>query len=623
MFSFSVQALFCIIAACILARRFSASVLPAPGSASFRAGFVSVFMQLFFPLTGSFLVPFFLSAFPDRSAILWLVPAFCAVQCMLFTAFGFACAAGFPGTAAAIPAIFLCSCIFIPVFAAGAALCACAFFDTRFFGCPLAVCLFFSACAGISPGKTARQRRTEIFFRLCVFVVSVSLVLLSARFFSARDCTAGKAYTLSPAAKAVLTDGGTEPYSLIYSVSPDLLSAVLFPGRTAQFFLTGYQMRAMAAVSGGRISPEIRLVPRSVRSGIPPVVLRSLSSSHIFPFCPPPEDFEYSVVRIIEHGVLPVQLAVFGTASGTVQNPGGENSFSLLPEILWMAGYEVRQTDPDRPDEDGEWNWDPEIPLLFVFPGAGGTAPEQEEALTRSLRRFLENGGSAAFFVSAAVPDAGFVLRNTVRNGGSPFFSLLAEYGTGISPDVFFNSESCYALPLVSPEDGSRTTVQYPFWVQFLPAADGYGHPLFSGISRLCLFWPNRLSVFSPSRLQQTDRICLSGAAVSREALPFDASPFAAARNLAGLAENGGLSAQADSFPVFYIADDGMPGGRRLIVSGDAFCLSDLQEIPDGGRNGNARLAVNCADWLWRRDNILGLLARKREGAVRGGSGGD
>lgn len=516
--------------------------------------------------------------------------------------------------------------------------------------------------AFIRNGKTREKLRLEETIRLaCFFVSTVSLCYLLFYFHFDYDFTKGKKYSLSGYSKKILESDLNESCSIIYRKQTGILLPVFFPDKSADSVLIESQMRALVSISGGKISAEVARQPFTASEpeysykGTPVFTIRSLNFAHIIPLAPVPDEFEYNIIRLMDGGPVQksVQVLVFGSGNSGV-------SYSLLSGILNSAGYIVSPV--SLPE-----NLNPEVPLVVAglpsfFTGSmqNNITPgkKTDEFFSSVLKEFLLNGGRVVFFSSRFIPDNSWIVRDNIE-GNTFYFDFLEEFlGIKFLSSAVYDPGSCYRIPMVSGDGSKIVNPSYPFWVKFSPVNPGQNpvdrknvsiHPVFSGIRELCFFWPGALCGTSVQTACSGKSFSLTlpgGKLLPEDAYPFDASPFSGSVSvLSGMEEE--VSSAENSPPVFcyfwsnddgidvnagsvteergegFSQDGGTAGiinlstGQRIAFFADSLCVSDLQEMVFQGEN--ARLLINCVDWLWHRDGLLDLLETKKQ-AVTGDS---
>lgn len=283
---------------------------------------------------------------------------------------------------------------------------------------------------------------------------------------------------------------------------------------------------------------------------------------------------EYEISRSLEMlsagkaPYLPLQMLILG-------NP--DHHYEPLQTLLQYAGFTL--IPPVNPLVD----LDASVPLIVIG------SEYAQAAIVRSIDRFLDQGGSAAFFVSGTVVAA--TTDWTAREKGEdPVLKMLEKRGVAITGS-FIRDQNHYTIvmPSINGSD-TMSTVPYPPWPRVNTRQLSSRHPVFSGIATLQFFWPSPMYTTGTG----VQVLVTSSRASDLESSPYHTHPFDPRHTVPVASSHGpytlGISLDTDG---------------RMLVFPDQYALSALTDFT--ASYDNLVFFVNCAEWISRREAITVL----------------
>ncbi len=458
-------------------------------------------------------------------------------------------------------------------------------------------------------------RRAQERLLLVLIAVGLAFVLLdSARFFVRLDLTRNRAYTVSPATRAIFREI-PERVSITYFLSDELRPLSPAPGRVIDL------LQEYAAASRSRVSVSVVDPVRAGRTdsarrfGVPPqqvqvvrqneqrtidvfsgLVIEYLNRYTSLPAVFTPDGLEFSLSAGIRKLLAGRRLLV-----GVVLGRPGRSL---------EADYESLRTGLSRDYTLHEYlpgeRVPPEVDALLVLGGQ-----ELPAADLQPIERYIREGGKALFAVKGLrVETARSFSASAV--GASPLLDLLESYGVRVGRRMVLDT-ACrdYRLPQVQP-DGRiawETLGRYPPWVSVRRPDVSPTHPVTSGFAGLDLLWPSPLEPLPVAGVRAEVLAQTTSAAWVMDE-PFVIDPFRVPQGGSPVANPSADSPAPSSAPgqrVLALALTGS-GFTRLIVVGDDDFASDLMQFSDSLYN--VFFLENAVLWLSGNEDLLSIRTR-------------
>lgn len=442
-------------------------------------------------------------------------------------------------------------------------------------------------------------------FKLRFFLTFTSIILLlflSNIIYSRYDFTKQKNYTLSPYTINLLKSLDSTAEITWFKSS----SLELFIPQTQYLFdvLKEYELTskgnciAVQKNTDGmedEVLTKLGIVPKKIETNdgyntsfiniYSGIMLEFKGITKVIPFAASISNIEYDLANFI--------LQIKNERSKNILNG---KLYLLLPENTqddyihlksWLeySGFQIEKLNPPFSKLDTQ------IPL-FV---AGSQVDENSAA---AIEVFLQKKGSAVFFISGNSIDVKGKWKAKAKTKNA-LIKILEEKGFEIQTDLVLDLAN-FKLTMNAADGSSYETINYPFWITLLRENIYMDSTLFSGITGLQTFWPSSLKINTEKNKNakpfwQTTK---SGILMKQ---PYNTEPFGTALS---------LFTQSEKEKRIIIAGEDNSDSRLLVIS-DENCIGNAIEYTDSA--GNLDFAVNCAEWISFKDNLLNLKNKKHE----------
>jgi ABC-2 type transport system permease protein len=436
-----------------------------------------------------------------------------------------------------------------------------------------------------------------------LLVATLVVVNLLGSYISGRlDLTPGKAYTLSPATKKLVSSLSDIVTIKVYA-SPELPSEVGLMKRDLDDILGD-----LRSAGGGKIRIQERnpesddaTKKEATNLGITPVQfnIRGQSSLEVkegylglviqyaditepIPFVRRTDDLEYRIASSIR-GMTRSGKRKIGLIVAMDEWGKEGRSLSQVQEQL-AKSYDVVPVSLDDPSALA----DTSLVAVMIAGQPDALSPPAHDALTA----FFARGGGALIMTTGAPIDG----RTPRAVGKEPVWNtILKPLGVLVRPDLVYDLSSNQMVPVPNAGGGSSVYQPYPFWVRGI-AGDGVS-VVTDGVNELFLPWVSSID-FSAAK---------AGTVV----------PLVATSRAAGVAEGDIDLNPTRSFPrsdvrqhilgVQVQPDSSATQRGRIVLVGNAEFATDRYLSP-----GNGAFALNAIDWLAQDEALISIRSRDR-----------
>ncbi len=453
-------------------------------------------------------------------------------------------------------------------------------------------------------GRSWRTLRLGVLGVLAILLV---VNLLGRHIRGRLDLTPGKAYTLSPTTRDVLT-GLEDVVTFKFFASRELPPQVELVKRDVEDLLSDYASAAgdnlqLLTYSPSAADPEAEA--EAERVGIPAIQFNVLGQEEFqvrqgylgiaiqyadqtanVPFVRQTDDLEYRLTSAIRALTQPSRSTVgFLTGHGEADIAGAASGFAqTLGQNYHVAPVSLAEDTAGVPDS---------IRVLVI---QGPQTPLSESEGDR-LRDFLAGGGNMLLMMQQVSIDETQMFPNPQPH--PVLDDLLAEYGVAIPDGMVMDLRSSGRVTLPSSA-GASFVAPYPLW-PIVGAASG--HAMVEGVAGVVLPWA------SPLDLSSADTTAVTPLLATTEF----------AQHLTGFHpinpqfDWNSIATDLRPYPVAAAilpraAADGTAGGRLVLV-GDADFASNRFL---GGEEGNLVFLTNAVDWLAQDEGLIGIRAKTR-----------
>jgi ABC-type uncharacterized transport system involved in gliding motility auxiliary subunit/ABC-type transport system involved in multi-copper enzyme maturation permease subunit len=440
-------------------------------------------------------------------------------------------------------------------------------------------------------------------FGVLLLVAMLVVVNLLGSYIGGRiDLTPGRAYTLSPATKALVA-GLDDIVTIRLFASSELPAEVALMKRDLDDMLGDLRSagrgkikvieRDPAATSETRrdaqrlgIEPvQFNVVGKSelqVKEGYLGLVVQYADGSEAIPFVRRTDDLEYRLAAAIR-GLTRTKKPLVGVVAAMEEWGHEGRRLDMVQEQL-AKSYTV------IPVSLGDTTQPADSINTLVIAGQPDTmlSPVRER-----LKAFFQRGGSALIMTTGA-PITG---REPRASGREPAWNaFLKPYGVKVRPDLVYDLASNQIVP-VPGQGGAQVYQPYPFWLR---AQAGGGTAVTDGVGEIFLPWASSIEI-------------LPGATTKIQ-------PLLMSSRAAGVAEGAIDLSPTRQFPptdlkqrvlgVSVMPGDSGTGPRgRIVLVGNMEFATDRYA---GSATENAVFALNAIDWLAQDEALISIRSRDR-----------
>lgn len=438
-----------------------------------------------------------------------------------------------------------------------------------------------------------------------LLVATLVVINLLGSYISGRlDLTPGRAYTLSPASKT-LVSGLSDIVTIKLFASPELPAEVGLMKRDLDDLLGDLRTAGKGkiriverdpdadpaikreAANLGITPVQFNVVGQSslqVKEGYLGLVIQYADASEPIPFVRRTDDLEYRVASAIR-GMTRTSKRRIGLIVAMDEWGKEGRSLNVVQEQL-ARSYEVVPISLGNPEMLADTSL---VSLIIAGQPDTLSVPARD-----ALQAFLQRGGGA-FLMTTGAPIDG---RNPKATGREPVWNvLLKPFGVKVRPDLVFDMSSNQMVPVPAAGGGGQVYQPYPFWIRAL-AANG-ASVVTDGVGEVFLPWVSSLDTTG--------------------ARPGTITPLLASSRAGGVAEGDINLDPSRSFPrgdykqrlvgVQIQGTAGTPAGGRLVVVGNMEFATDryLSASPD-----NVSFTLNAIDWLAQDEALITIRSRDR-----------
>lgn len=211
---------------------------------------------------------------------------------------------------------------------------------------------------------------------------------------------------------------------------------------------------------------------------------------------------------------------------------------------------------------------------------------------------FLRKKGSAVFFVSGNNIDikGKWTAEPKTKNA---LIGVLADNGFAIQTDLVLDLAN-FKLTMTALDGSGYESINYPFWVTLLRENADKESPLFSGVTSLQTFWASSIKINHEKNKNVKVLAQTTKAGILMQP-PYSTDPFGNALQLFA-------SEEKEKRTVIAGADNGV--SRILVISDENFTGKAIEYTAS---SSNLDFAVNAAEWICFKDNLLSLKDKKHE----------
>ena len=481
--------------------------------------------------------------------------------------------------------------------------------DVVYFGSLAALFLVLSYAAVLGrklPAAAPAARRLQAgTAALAAIVVVVNL--LGGYIGGRLDLTPGRAYTLSPATRALVRNAGDivtlelfasrelpPEISLLKRDVDDMLRDLRAAGRgnvrVVERDPAKDQQTRDAAQAAGIPPIQFNVIGQSqlqIREGYMGLAIRYANAQEAIPVIQRTDDLEYriaSAIRSMTRSGKPVVGLVIDPSAAAM----GQRTYEGLRQDLAKA-YDVRSVSLA---EDSAPTRDVRALLLVGSPDSltGGEAER--------LRAYLAGGGAALVMAGGMAIDPQqpyFAMPRPVA-----WDAVLKDYGVTIRPDMVYDLLANESVAL--PTQYGRLLTQYPLWVR----ATGTGRSVVNEeIASLFLPWTSSIDTTGARPGTVTPLFVSSRAGgISATETMLDPQRHFATDSLASRL----LVVLINPLNPLVSGDSAGPRGRLVVVGNEEFA-SDRQarSVPE-----NLTFVLNAVDWLAQDEGLIAIRSKDR-----------
>jgi gliding-associated putative ABC transporter substrate-binding component GldG len=467
-------------------------------------------------------------------------------------------------------------------------------------------------------------------------VVLVLGVLVSRRIWFRLDLTRNRAYTISPASRALFAEI-PDQVRITYYLSDKLASRHPLPGEITDL------LREYAAASRGNVRFAVRdparanLTEQMEWLGVLPqqiqivetdqasvvtvytgVVIEYLEKAEVLPVVFSLDTLEYDLSSRIRSLIRGSERQV-GVIVGDSSRQWNDD-YGYVNQLFVQSGYRVRLISPGDEIPDT-------LPVLMVL---GGMEEFDDWALYR-IDRYIQGGGKVFFALEGVYVDtnAGLDAR-TLNDLG--LLDMVAFYGARVKRELALD-RAALTLQYQTRSPGGAIQVRivrYPLWIGILEENSNSGHPVSARFGGVDLFWPSPLELQTPPGVEGAPLFSTTPEAWSMRS-SFTTNPETPYLLEQEAAETKGqkimAAALSGAFPGWFAGRDkprregsgeelpdmpAEPRPSRIIVIGDTDMATGLIR---GQRNLD--FLLQAVDWLGNDDDITGIRGRdSRQGRL-------
>ncbi len=481
--------------------------------------------------------------------------------------------------------------------------------DVVYFGSLAALFLVLSYAAVLArklpAGAPAARRLQAGTAALAAVVVVVNL--LGGYIGGRLDLTPGRAYTLSPATRALVRNAGDivtlelfasrelpPEISLLKRDVDDMLRDLRAAGhgnvRIIERDPAEDQQAKDAAQAAGIPPIQFNVIGQSqlqIRQGYMGLAIRYANSQEAIPVIQRTDDLEYriaSAIRSMTRTGKPVVGLVIDPSAAAM----GQRTYQGLRGELAKT-YDVRSVSlaqDSAPTRDVR-------ALLLV--GSPDSLPAGE---AERLRAYLAGGGAALVMAGGMAIDPQQPYFATPRP--VTWDAVLQDYGVTIRPDMVYDLLANESVAL--PTQYGRLLTQYPLWVR----AAGTGRSVVNEeIASLFLPWTSSIDTTGARAGTVTPLFVSSRAGgISASETLLDPQRHFATDSLASRL----LAVLVNPLSPLVSGDTAGPRGRLVVVGNEEFA-SDRQarSVPE-----NLTFVLNAVDWLAQDEGLIAIRSKDR-----------
>ncbi len=441
------------------------------------------------------------------------------------------------------------------------------------------------------------MKKKYIYEFLLSLTAMILLAVISNRLYFRVDTTEQKLYTLSDYTENMIA-GLDSTVQITWFKSENVFS--FFPSlkyledMLNEYSLYGDAKILIAEKNTGELSDEaiqqLGIVPRQIQSkNINSQTVYSIYSAlmieykgetRIIPFIDDIDILEYDIARFIEDINLTINNQANKKTIALIAPPNSlEGDYRFVLPWLDYAGFNV------LPLKLPIQNIPANIPLMVI----GSDYLDFSSATAIDI--FLEKQGSAVFFVSG----------NTVNYKGDwkakaklddYLLPVLARQGFSINSDLVMDLIN-FRIEMSAQNNSGSKFVNYPFWLQILPATIKKDNPLFSAYKNLQCFWPSSLSL--------EENLTRPLASTTKKAVSmidnYDTDPFGKQLSFFG-GDNAGER-------IIIAENKSDKNKNRILVISDEYMISNAIDFT--GTSYNMDFMVNCVEYIFAKDALISL----------------
>jgi ABC-type uncharacterized transport system involved in gliding motility auxiliary subunit/ABC-type transport system involved in multi-copper enzyme maturation permease subunit len=447
-----------------------------------------------------------------------------------------------------------------------------------------------------------------------LLILTVVVVNLFGRHIRGRiDLTPGKAYTLSPATKAILA-ALPDLVTIRLYVSKDVPPEVTLEKRNVDDLLADIRAAGDGMVRLVVLDPseDEAIVEEAESFGVPAVqwsasresefqikegyfglAVQFADQSEAIPAIIGTSDLEYRLVSFIRSLTRDTRTTV-GIHVATAGAPQDAPVFSGVEGLL-RENFDVRpvllETDTLDPDE---------MPVLML----ADTPLALADSVAEKLADYLDAGGSALIMVRGMATQA---VRDQMIGVERPvaWNRLLQPYGLFIQPDMVFDLASNHPVSM----RGQFGTVlrSYPFWLRTISTQ---ASPINRDVGSVFLPWSSSIDTSGARAGTVTPLLVTSdnsgaeqgNAFISPQRTDYTRGPLASRLVAVQVNPADAVAGEGDS------AAAPLPAGRLVVVGSDDFASDQwVRSMPV-----NASFVLNAVDWLAQEEGLISIRAKDR-----------
>jgi len=478
--------------------------------------------------------------------------------------------------------------------------------DVVYFGSLAAIFLTiaYGALMGrkLAAGHPAiRRLRLGVLLLVAVLVV---VNLLGSYITGRIDLTPGRAYTLSPATRQLVSslddivtiklyasDELPAEVGLMKRDLDDLLSDLRTAGKGKLKVIEkdpGQNAEARREAQALGIQPvQFNVVGQSslqVKEGYLGLVIQYADGTEPIPFVRRTDDLEYRIASVIR-GLTRSRKPRLGLIVAMDDWGREGRTLNTVQEQL-ARSYEVTPVSLS----DSAALADTSLKALII----AGQPDSMLPGVRERLQAFFARGGSALIMTTGAPIDG----RTPRARGREPIWNaIIKPFGVKVRPDLAYDLSSNQIVPVPGADGGGSVYQPYPFWVR----AIGTGTSVVTeGVGEVFLPWVSTIDTTG--------------------AVPGTVTPLLLSSRAAGVAEGDIDLNPARSFPPVDLklrvlglmvqpAEGGSGHRGRLVLVGNMEFATDRYL---GGAPDNATFALNAIDWLAQDEALISIRSRDR-----------